>query len=162
MSLQIDFKDLDAFLDSIDTVVKHCGKESKKFLRKEARAINKKAKQTAKTRLNKTRPVKNKKSYMAGFRTGKVFVDKHDKTALGVKAYNKSPHAHLVEDGHVMLVGNKKGTKQKISSLRKPKQGESFVKGRHIIRDSARSYEGQFHDNLLSFVDEELVKGLTR
>lgn len=158
----IDFEDLDVFLDSLDTVVKNCSKESKKFLRSEARNINKKAKQSAKQRLKTLRKAKDETSYMAGFKTGKVFIDKYDKGSLGIKAYNKAPHAHLIEDGHIMLVGNKKGRKQKISSLRKPKQGESFVKGRHIIRDTSRAYEGEFHDNMLHFVDEQLVKGLTR
>lgn len=162
MSFLIDFEDLDVFLDAIDTVVKHCPKESKKFLRKEARNINKKAKQTAKQRLKKTRKAKDEKSYMAGFKTGKVFIEKQDKGALGIKAYNKAPHAHLIEDGHIMLVGNKKGNKQKISTIRRPKQGERFVKGRYIIRDTARSYEAEFHDNMLHFVDEQLVKGLTK
>lgn len=68
--------------------------ETKKFLKEEAKKINKVAKKIAK------REVGTKTgNYLKGFKTGKVY--KYAENDACIRAYNKAPHGHLIEYGHV-------------------------------------------------------------
>ena len=162
MKVEIDTSELTDVSELVDEIIKQAPKKVNKFLKKEARAVNNVAKKIARSRLKTRRAAKEKTSYMHGFKTGKVFESKTNKNDRGIKAYNKAPHSHLVEYGHVVKVGNKRGNKQKKSPIRAPQSGERYVKGLNIIRDAERAFEKIYERDVVEFsvktIEEELNK----
>lgn len=131
--------------DLLDLAQNQFPKETKKFLREEGTKLNRKTKALAKQRVKK-----KSGNYIKGFKRGKPY--KHNPTeSYAVRVYNYQPHAHLIEDGHVML-DHKKQT---------VKNGEKFVKGKKVLTDASNSFEGQFENDVEKFVDDMLEKGLS-
>ena len=62
-----------------------------------------------------------------------------------IRVYNKAPHAHLIEHGHVLWVN---GTKT-----------EKFVPGKHPAADTTKQLKREFPRDVETFVDEMLSKG---
>ena len=155
MKVEIDTSELTDVSELVDEIIKQAPKKVNKFLKKEARAVNNVAKKIARSRLKTRRAAKEKTSYMHGFKTGKVFESKTNKNDRGIKAYNKAPHSHLVEYGHVVKVGKK-------SPIRAPQSGERYVKGLNIIRDAERAFEKIYERDVVEFsvktIEEELNK----
>ena len=75
------------------------GKYAKQFLKKEGRKLNKEQRKKAKNLVNKKTGNLEK-----AFKTGKAY--KFEGNLLSVRAYNKSPHAHLLNDGHRIVDKN--------------------------------------------------------
>ena len=74
-------------------------KESKKFLRKNARRLARLTKRKAK-QLGIDQQSDDNKAYYSRFKSGKVY--KYN-GQLSIRSYNSSPHAHLLEHGHMMV-----------------------------------------------------------
>ena len=160
MEASVDTSELVEFSDELlEMVTTRWPKRTNKFMRAEAKEVKKRAASKAKAKLVNHRPASEKKSYLSGFETGKPYHYLEDPTDVSIRAYNNRPHAHLIEDGHVMLVGNAKGNKQKKSEVRSPKAGERFVAGYHIIADAKREYEAEYEANVLKLVDDMLDEG---
>lgn len=113
-------------------------RETSKFLKKNARNLVKTMKSTA---INEVK--KKTGNYFKNFKAGKVYKYKGD---LSCRAFNSSPHAHLIEYGHV----------QKTST------GEKFVKGKEVLKKASAKYESEYENNLEAFIDEMLEKGLAK
>lgn len=62
-----------------------------------------------------------------------------------IRVYNKAPHAHLIEHGHVLWVN---GTKT-----------EKFVPGKHPAADTTKQLKREFPRDVETFVDDMLSKG---
>ena len=163
MKVEIDTSDLKKLDSVVNEIIKQSPKKTRQFLKNEARAVNRLAKKIARSRLKtrRTNP-KDKTSYMKGFKSSKVFKGKANSNDRGIKAYNKAYHSHLVEDGHVVKVGNKKGRKQRKSPIENPKTGEHFVKGLHIIRDSERLFSSIYEQDVIDFAKETIEEVLNK
>ncbi|MGD6845235.1 HK97 gp10 family phage protein [Bacillus infantis] len=83
-------------------------------------------------------------NYHKGWKRGKVFKAKEDEFV--VRVYNSSPHAHLVEHGHIQ----------------KDKNGKElgFVKGKHVLEESMGEFEsGEMEEMLDAWLDDLLESG---
>lgn len=113
-------------------------KKAKKFLQKQGNKLKAKAKKKAKSK------VKVKKgNYLKGFKRGKVYKYKGEEDT--VRVYNSMPHAHLIENGHII----------------KDKTGKEhgFKKGEHILEDSQREFQDEFLKAADNFIDEVIKNG---
>lgn len=135
-----DLKELDMFADRLtDLANKRFPKETKKFLNNEAKKLNNKNKQNAKSKVGK-----KSGNYMKGFKKGKPY--KYINDEFAVRSYNSSPHAHLVEYGHIQTdhEGNEVG----------------FVEGKHVMENTAKSFENEYFNDVETFIGDLLDKGL--
>lgn len=125
-------------------------KEAKKFLKAEARKISNISKKKAKSQLKLTKGKKfNKKgkevkTYLKGFKVGKVFEDVENGTT--VRAYNSAKHAHLIELGTVNR-SNKKGANR------------GYIRGYRILEKSKNEFKDKFEQDCVKFVDQIIEKG---
>lgn len=142
------------------SVEKRWPKRIQRFMKREAKDVTKEAKKVAKERLKTMRKAKDKKSYMAGFKEGKVYHHLDDPKDFSIRSYNKAPHAHLIETGHVMKVGNEHGTKQKKSEVHVAKGTTQFVPGKFILAKAQQKSSRDFEQHAGEFVDQLLNEGL--
>ena len=111
--------------------------ETKKFLKDEAKKINKVAKKIAK------REVGTKTgNYLKGFKTGKVY--KYAENDACCRAYNKAPHGHLIEYGHVQKTHDGKSV--------------GFVQGKLIFKQAEIEFISQFLTDSEIFMTEFVQK----
>jgi len=82
-------------------------KETAKFIKTETGKCLKIARKIGKKFVGTSKGTKKNwiesKSYHSGFKVGKVYNYGND---LCCRAYNKAPHAHLIENGHVNVDGS--------------------------------------------------------
>lgn len=150
-----DFTELLVMTECFDNIEEQFPKKSKEFLRKQGTELNRQTKKLAKQRVGKNGkgPDKDKPAnerYISGFKRGKAYKHKAS-NSFAVRVYNSRPHAHLIEDGHVELVKGR----------RPPKTGERFVRGFHVLRDSASAFEPKFNADVEEFFDNLLDEGLS-
>ncbi|MBB6218186.1 hypothetical protein HNQ80_004326 [Anaerosolibacter carboniphilus] len=139
MAESFDIKELDQFAnDILNLAEKKMPKEVKKFLTKEGAKLNRKVKKKAQSKVKKKTG-----NYMKGFKKGKPYKYKGDEWALRV--YNGAPHAHLIEHGHAVVRDGKE---------------IGFAKGKKVLEESAKEFEGEFYQDVDKLVDEMLDKGL--
>lgn len=116
-------------------------KQSRQFIKKEANKLNSQNKRTYKSMGIGIETGNLEK----GFRAGKAYKYKGDWTA---RAYNNSPHAHLIDKGF----------------MHKPHKGqdgqESFVPGYNFMDSAASAFQGKYYDDVQKFIDDMLDKGL--
>jgi hypothetical protein len=137
-----DTRELDKFTQKMVNLANDTmPKESKKFMKKEGNKLNKLNKATFKSKGIGY----HTGNLLKGFKSGKVY--KYD-GSWSVRAYNSSPHAHLLEDGW-MWTPNKKqsGT-------------EKFIPGFNFIEDAKKKFESGYYQDVQDFIDEVLGKGL--
>lgn len=158
--------------EMLDMVTTRWPKENKRFIRKEARSALKIAKETARSRLKNLRPASVKSSYMSGMKVGKPYYYLEDPTDLSIRAYNSSPHGHLIEHGHVVkprgsTSGKTAGYNTSGRRANKNYTGDSrtgskerFVKGFNIMGDTNDKYQSIFYRNVDAHVDDLIDKGL--
>lgn len=155
--IKTGFDDIEllALSKSLNNIGKQFPGESGEFLRQQGTSLNRQTKKLARQRVGKKGkgPEKDKPAkerYINGFKRGKVY--KHDPTnSFAIRVYNNRPHAHLIEYGHVQLTHDRQT----------PKNGERFVKGYHVLRDSASAFEPKFNADVEEFIDDLLDKGLS-
>lgn len=114
-------------------------KETKQFLKKQG---NKLRLEVVKQARQDTTGGTGK--YKKGFKRGKVY--KYQGDTDSVRVYNSQPHAQLIEYGHEIVDRN--GV------------SHGFVKGKHTLDNSAKSFEEKFVNAAETFIDELLEKGL--
>ena len=89
---------------------------------------------------------KKARGIFQGSKAGKK-VYKWSDADYNVRVYNTMPHAHLIEDGHRIVVAGKT---------------VGFVLGRHVMEEANKRYEAEFLDhvenNLADFIAKELDK----
>nr|DAJ91755.1 MAG TPA: putative tail-component [Caudoviricetes sp.] len=133
MANGFDTTQLDKFSKGLlNTAKKDFPKKSKAFLRKEARKLNKKNKATFASKGIGEETGNLKK----GFKAGKLY--KYKGKDLAIRAYNSSPHAHLLNNGW----------------MHKARNGdEKFIPGFHFIEDSAQAFNGEYYTDIDDFID---------
>lgn len=115
-------------------------KEIKAFLKKEGKSLTKLTTQEAHQRVKKrsTGP----KSYHERINTGKAY--KYQGEVWAIRTYSTAPHAHLIEDGHVI-----KSHGKTVGS----------TTGKKVFETAQRQYDKKFFQNVDKFVDKVLLKG---
>lgn len=130
-----DFKELDDFsrtlLNNASTTMP---KETRKFLNKQGYALRKKTRETSKKLVQKKTG-----AYHKGWRKGKVYRYKGDKTNLAVRVYNATPGAGAIEIGR---------------TYKKKDGSEWFMPGKHVMETAAKEFEGDYSEALDDFMDE--------
>ena len=128
-------------------------KESKKFIRAEGnklkRVTSKRAKKDVKVGIKSKKTEKKNVSYHKGIKRGKVY-KYHGNDAWAIRVYGSAPHSHLIEYGHRM-VGHKPDKKEL-----------GFVKGKYVFENSRKEFEKTYVRDVGKFVDNVIVKGLTK
>lgn len=113
-------------------------KESKSFLRKEGSKLKKVTLAKAKSKVKKKTG-----AYFRSIKRGKVY---NYNGALSIRTYSSSPHAHLIEKGHII----------------KDKDGKEhgFKDGLDVFEESEREFQPTYYSDCETFIDEVLDKGL--
>ena len=132
-----DTRDLDNLTSDLANVSKtlKAEKETKKFLRTQGKELSKENKKQANLfQLNKKTGNFNK-----GFKKGKVYKFQGN---LTIRAFNSSPHAHLLEYGHrkVTQTGDDIG----------------FTEGYHFMEKAKKLYGPKYEQEVEKFIDELL------
>ncbi len=113
------------------------GKHTKNFLRREATRLNRESKKVA-----KFMGVKKKKGdFIKGFKRTKV---RKGKKQFSISAINDSPHAHLLNNGHIQTdkYGNELG----------------FVEGFFYMEKAKENFEEGHHDAVQDFIEDLIDK----
>ncbi len=146
--VEFDIDELEEYTKQLVNIAsKKLPKETKKFLRKEGSKLQRKTKQRAKRDIEKSSG--DKKSYVNSIKRGKPYKYIGDEDA--VRVFSMAPHAHLIELGHVKVVGGKRG---------KGGCEVGYVRGKYIFRKTAEEFEKTFYDDTEKFIDDILDKGL--
>lgn len=116
----------DVYPDEAKTFLKKEGNKGRRLLRAKTKAVTK----------------KKTGNLLKGIR--RTGVQKYNGD-FQIRVYNKAPHAHLIEHGHVLWVN---GT-----------QKEKFVPGKHPAADTTKQLKREFPRDVEGFVDEMLSKG---
>lgn len=116
----------DVYPDEAKSFLKKEGNKGRRLLRAKTKAVTK----------------KKTGNLLKGIR--RTGVQKHDGD-FQIRVYNKAPHAHLIEHGHVLWVN---GTKT-----------EKFVPGKYPAADTTKQLKREFPRDVEGFVDEMLSKG---
>lgn len=130
-----DIKDLLDVQKSMERIASDMAKESKKFLKNQGKKLTKENKKAYNADGIGEKTGRLKKS----FKTGKVY--KYRGTgAYSVRAYNSSPHAHLIDRGWI----------------HKSKNGnEKFVPGFEFMEEAQENFESDYYDGV-----EEFMRGM--
>lgn len=127
--------------EDIAELIEALPKETKKFMKSEAKIARKFIRAYAKSKVKKLTG-----NYLKGFKAGKKVYEWSD-AEYNIRVYNSAPHAHLIEDGHRIVVAGK--------TL-------GFVPGRHVMEEANKRFEAEFLDhvenNLADFIAKELDK----
>lgn len=129
----------------LDELVKNMFRTAERVYPDEAKSFLKKEGNKGRRLLRaKTKAVTKKKTgnLLKGIR--RTGVQKHAGD-FQIRVYNKAPHAHLIEHGHVLWVN---GTKT-----------EKFVPGKHPAADTTKQLKREFPRDVEGFVDEMISKG---
>lgn len=120
-------KDLQTMADKIG------GKETKNFLKKQGKKFQKKTQDLAK-RLVKERTG----NYIKSIKNGKVYI--YD-GSFATRVYSGARHAHLIENGHRVVVKGKKDTSK-------------FVKGYRVFGKAYENFEDEFGDEVENYIND--------
>lgn len=120
-------KDLQTMADKIG------GKETKNFLKKQGKKFQKKTQDLAK-RLVKERTG----NYIKSIKNGKVYI--YD-GSFATRVYSGARYAHLIENGHRVVVKGKKDTGK-------------FVKGYRVFGKAYENFEDEFGDEVENYIND--------
>ena len=133
-------------------------KETEKFIKKEATKVAKVARKIAKREVGTSKGKKKNwveaKSYHKKFKVGKTYKYSDD---LCCRAYNSSPHAHLIEYGHVNVprgkarATTKAGREQQKNDM---SRGTGFTMGKLIFKQAELEFLSEFFDDAEKFLFE--------
>ncbi|KEZ85552.1 hypothetical protein IO99_13735 [Clostridium sulfidigenes] len=140
-----DMFDINQLTDFGESLVKLANekmpKESKKFIRSEANKLNRKNKSVYKSK----GIGEETGNLLKGFKSGKAY---KFNGAWSARAFNSSPHAHLLDKGFIW----------------KPHKGqkgeEKFIPGFNFMEGARKTFESQYYNDVEDFIDDVLEKGL--
>lgn len=130
-------------------------KETEKFIKNEARKCMKVAKKIGKKEVGTSKDTKKNwiesKSYHKGFKVGKIYKYGND---LCCRAYNKSPHAHLIEYGHVNVPRSSKRATTRAGRAEQAKQnrGTGFTLGKLIFKKAELEFITEYLNDAEEFM----------
>lgn len=150
MSNVFDISELTKFEEKLVTRVNDTmPKQSRKFMKKEANKLNKENKKVYKSKgIGEVTG-----NFKKRFKSGKVY---KYKGAWSVRAFNSSPHAHLLNNGY-MWTPHKKVAK---GQHKKQTGEEKFIPGFHFMEEAAKAFESGYNKDVQEFVKEVFIKGL--
>ena len=122
-------------------------KAERRFLQKEGSKLRSKTKAQARKLGKKTG------NYLKSIKRGKVYKYRGDKA---VRVYSYAPHAHLIEEGHQVVVAHGNGPQVGTHDGREV----GFVKGHHVFEVAAKGFESEFYTDLDDFLSGEVVEKL--
>lgn len=144
-----DFSELEAFIETTtDNILKTGSKENKRFLKKQANKLKTMEKRTFKAMgagIEETDTKKDKK-IINRFKAGKTYDYNGE---LACRAYNGSPHAHLINNGFIhkpKFIKIKFLTVKTLRKLEREKGAEKFIPGYHFIEKAAKQYKSTFEE----------------
>ncbi len=97
------FDELDQMIEHMEQEAQNYNKRSKAMMKKEVRKLQRDARARARTQGIK----KKTGNYQKSIKQGKVW--RKDDDTLSARIYSDAPHAHLLEEGHDMVVNPGKG-----------------------------------------------------
>jgi len=116
-------------------------KQSRKFIKKEGNKLNKQNKS-----IYKSKGIGEETgNLLKGFKAGKAY---KYQGAWSTRAYNSSPHAHLLNDGYMWTPH--KGAKGE----------EHFIPGFHFMEDAAKVFQSSYYEDIEEFLENVFIKGL--
>lgn len=110
------------------------GKEVKKYLRKEGSKLSRRQKSQIKKSVKKKTG-----NLLKGAKRGKVYKYEDEWT---VRAYNSSPHAHLIDKGHRIV--DKNGVEK------------GFKTGVNFLEKAEKDFADDYHTDTQDFIDKML------
>ena len=140
-----EFKVINLTNDLFKTNEEDTSKEIKKFLNKQGNKGKKISLKIAKAKVKKKTG-----TYHSRIKKGKVYKDNNG--TCGVRIYSNAYHAHLIEDGHDIVVGGKKGKGGKVIGK---------VKGKKVFSKFEKDYTEHFHKECENLVDDLLEEGFS-
>lgn len=132
-------------------------KETEKFIKTEAQKCLKVARKVARKEVGTSKGKKkdwiDKKSYHKGFKVGKPYKYAND---LCCRAYNKAPHAHLIEYGHVNVPRSSKRATTRAGRAEQATQqrGTGFTMGKLVFKIAELEFITQFLNDAEAFMFE--------
>lgn len=133
--------DIDGLIKNFTDVINKTDESAKRFMRKEAQKERRRMLAAAKRKVRKLTG-----NYLKGFKAGKKVYQWID-ADYTVRVYNDAPHAHLIENGHRLILGEK---------------FVRWIPGRHVMEDTHRKFEDEYaadvEDDLADFICKELEK----
>lgn len=136
---EIDDSDLLAWSEVLKQFERNFPEESKTVMRN----VGNQAKKIVKAEVKKTVGTKTG-NYLKSIKRGKVFLsDNGEWTVRVFPSYKIAPHAHLIENGHILI-----------------KNGEEigFIQGKRPFERAGRAIEREFHRIVEQELDKELSK----
>lgn len=130
-------------------------KETEKFIKTEAGKCVKVARKVAKKEVGTSKGIKKDwvetKSYHKGFKVGKIYKYGND---LCCRAYNKSPHAHLIEYGHVNVPRSSKRATTRAGRAEQATQnrGTGFTMGKFVFKLAEMEFLSEYLDDAEKFM----------
>lgn len=127
-----NFNDLTDFQkDLLSKVKEEFPKETKDFLKAEAKKLK-----DIVTSNSKTLVKKQTGNYLKGIKTGKVYQYGGSLSSdTCIRVYNKAPHAHLIETGHKT-------------------QNGGYVQGKHVLETSEKQFMPEFTKDCADFLED--------
>lgn len=119
-------------------------KEIKKFLNKHGMKSQRTILKIAKKKVKKVTGY-----YFESIKKGKVY---QKNGVWNVRVYTNAPHSHLIEDGHDIVRGGKKGKGGKVIGR---------AKGKKVMAKFENDYAKTFYKSCEDLADELLEKGFT-
>ncbi len=131
-----------------ESVEKLFPKETKNFLRNEAKKQSKIQKQVAKQKVGTKS--NSDKSYHKKFKIGKIFEE--EQNSKNIRAYNSSPHGHLIENGHFQVPRGNKGASNEGGS------SNGWTNGKHVIETAQIMFKEEYYKDCDEFLAQSLNK----
>lgn len=147
--------------DILQSISEIFPEESSQFIKEEARKLTNVAKKVARREVGTSKGTKKdwqpEKSYHKKFKTGKKYNYEGD---LCCRAYNGSPHAHLVEYGHLNIPRGQKRATTREGRKNDTRKGAGFTMGKFVFDIASLEFEPEFRDDcekfMLKYVDDTI------
>lgn len=150
METGFQYAELDKFRQGlINETLRLFPKETDNFLKKEGQKQSRIQKKVAKQEVGTSG---SKKSYHKGFKVGKIY-DYYDKSR-NIRAYNNSPHAHFIENGHYQVA---RGESRNKGGGRRSGEGgtpNGWVDGKEVIKKAQVQFNEQFFSDCDEFLGQ--------
>lgn len=151
----------DAKKNILRSIAKVYPNEAGKFVKQEAQSLSKVAKKVARKEVGTSKGKKKnwvaEKSYHKKFKVGKKYNYDGDTCC---RAYNSSPHAHLVEYGHLNIPKTQKRPTTREGRKNDKRKAKSYTQGAYVYDIASVEFEPQFKTDcelfMVKYVDDTI------
>lgn len=149
----LDVSEFTAFCSEIEMkVMKRFPKETTNFMRREARKLTRAARKNASERFDEKTG-----NYLKGFKPGKK-VYEYDGKDYNILVQNTAPHAHLLEEGHVMTKHGGKHFGYYGRGHAPLSDTKEFIPGAFVLRNTSIKFEPVFMRDVEEDLLDEVLK----